>query len=282
MDKECKPVPDSAYDDDPPPTSLLEEYPDIVGVLLEPVDVELPSSGLFDEFADELETPVDSYVQDTASAEAGYARIFQEMEEGELSGGEIEQEIEEIQALEVGDLDDNTSGLSGGGMLEAGESFPETGLSDTGLPDSVMPAGGIVAGGAAILAGGILAAKVSSKHKDEKQELAWYYSVDGQQAGPLAEGKLREIILLGQLPAHGYVWREGMSQWIAISDSDIFMHRCLSCGQPFAPGSLFCGDCGAKLSGSESRPTATDLPCPRCRAKLKPKARFCGKCGQKI
>jgi predicted amidophosphoribosyltransferase len=48
---------------------------------------------------------------------------------------------------------------------------------------------------------------------------------------------------------------------------------CPKCNSVVAPGSKFCGNCGAGLG-----PTA----CPKCNTPLAPGAKFCASCGQKV
>ena len=48
---------------------------------------------------------------------------------------------------------------------------------------------------------------------------------------------------------------------------------CKNCGAPLEPGSLFCGECGAK--------NAPEF-CTNCGAKLNPGSKFCANCGAKV
>lgn len=48
---------------------------------------------------------------------------------------------------------------------------------------------------------------------------------------------------------------------------------CKNCGAPLEPGSLFCGECGAK--------NAPEF-CSNCGAKLNPGSKFCANCGAKV
>ena len=42
----------------------------------------------------------------------------------------------------------------------------------------------------------------------------WYYVKEGQQAGPVSEAELDELIRSGALAADTLVWREGMAEWV--------------------------------------------------------------------
>lgn len=53
------------------------------------------------------------------------------------------------------------------------------------------------------------------------------------------------------------------------------MYGCPSCGAPFAPGTTFCGSCGAKLPD----PSTIGI-CKNCGTRNEPGARFCSGCGQ--
>ena len=53
------------------------------------------------------------------------------------------------------------------------------------------------------------------------------------------------------------------------------MYGCPSCGAPFAPGTTFCGSCGAKLPDP-----STIGVCKNCGTRNEPGARFCSGCGQ--
>jgi membrane protease subunit (stomatin/prohibitin family) len=48
---------------------------------------------------------------------------------------------------------------------------------------------------------------------------------------------------------------------------------CPKCGQPNAPGTKFCGNCGTNLLGSA---------CPNCKTTVPPGVKFCGNCGTKM
>jgi uncharacterized RDD family membrane protein YckC len=41
----------------------------------------------------------------------------------------------------------------------------------------------------------------------------YYYAVNGQQTGPIAEEELRKMVAAGSLPPETPVWREGMADW---------------------------------------------------------------------
>ena len=50
----------------------------------------------------------------------------------------------------------------------------------------------------------------------------WYYEVEGEKKGPVLEDELSKLILDKSLLQHSLVWQEGMSDWIKISEVDVF------------------------------------------------------------
>ena len=45
----------------------------------------------------------------------------------------------------------------------------------------------------------------------------WYYGQGGQQEGPLDDAVMRERIAAGQVSSTDLVWREGMAEWLPLS-----------------------------------------------------------------
>jgi len=41
----------------------------------------------------------------------------------------------------------------------------------------------------------------------------YHYSLNGQQAGPISEDQLRQMVASGALPHDSLIWREGMAEW---------------------------------------------------------------------
>lgn len=44
----------------------------------------------------------------------------------------------------------------------------------------------------------------------------WFYTVNGQQAGPVDDAQLRSMIQSGQVRPMDLVWREGMANWAEV------------------------------------------------------------------
>lgn len=47
--------------------------------------------------------------------------------------------------------------------------------------------------------------------------MQWYYSKNGTQLGPVAEGELRAKLVAGEISQSDMVWREGMSNWLPVA-----------------------------------------------------------------
>lgn len=45
----------------------------------------------------------------------------------------------------------------------------------------------------------------------------WYYTKDGQRAGPVSDEQLRELVTAGKVQAADLVWKTGMPQWVQAS-----------------------------------------------------------------
>lgn len=67
----------------------------------------------------------------------------------------------------------------------------------------------------------------------------YYYSVNGQQAGPVSEEQLRQMVTTGSLKADTLVWREGMGEWqpfsTALGGVATPVVQCSVCKQVFPP-----------------------------------------------
>lgn len=45
----------------------------------------------------------------------------------------------------------------------------------------------------------------------------WFVSINGDQKGPYPTEQLRQLVADGLIPRDAYVWREGMAQWLPLS-----------------------------------------------------------------
>lgn len=180
----------------------------IMKILAEPVDLLAGSSKLLDDFVEEMEQQGGEMAQpgSEVQAENPYRTIFLTPDADEKPLTEILQEIEAVPEAES---------LADESPLDLPSSPDES--------DSVTV--GAIAAGAAILAGAgaAIAAKLGSKKEGEAPRILWHYAVDGQQYDPLPKVELREKLRSGQLPAGGYVWREGLKDWIPVSEAGLLI-----------------------------------------------------------
>lgn len=58
----------------------------------------------------------------------------------------------------------------------------------------------------------------------------WYYSLNGGQEGPFEETDFIHYFVTGALPMTTYVWREGMTDWLPVGQTELAAHF-----QPAAP-----------------------------------------------
>ena len=61
----------------------------------------------------------------------------------------------------------------------------------------------------------------------------WYYTQNGQQAGPVDEAQLSAMVAAGQLAASDMVWKDGMAAWLPVSAVPELSGG--AAAQPFAP-----------------------------------------------
>lgn len=70
--------------------------------------------------------------------------------------------------------------------------------------------------------------KARSREKDSQPSMdsggsesngeGWYYSVDGDQSGPVTLEELRHALEIGRLGAQDMVWKQGMAEWVAATE----------------------------------------------------------------
>ncbi len=49
----------------------------------------------------------------------------------------------------------------------------------------------------------------------------WFISINGEQKGPYPTDQLRQLIADGFVPRDAFVWRDGMAQWLPLSQVNI-------------------------------------------------------------
>ena len=76
----------------------------------------------------------------------------------------------------------------------------------------------------------------------------WFYAINGQQAGPVSDAQLDELLRSGTINQDTRVWREGMADWQALNavrpatsppiPSNGTGVTCAECGRSFPPAEL--------------------------------------------
>ena len=77
----------------------------------------------------------------------------------------------------------------------------------------------------------------------------WYYSLNDQQAGPISQVELAQM-LNETLPSDTIVWQDGMSEWLPAQDVEAF--RNIEASSYAVPNST--ADQNMQLSGTEGIP----------------------------
>lgn len=54
-----------------------------------------------------------------------------------------------------------------------------------------------------------------------KNDMMWYFAVNGKQCGPVTESALIELVHNEQIGLDTYVWRQGFTEWVTISQSGL-------------------------------------------------------------
>ena len=193
----------------------------IAAILAEPVDLLSDRKKVLDDVIDDLENPAlqitSSGIPDTI--ETNYRDIF-------LTPGEDVKPLSEIL------LDSEAQGEARTFDLEGSTAEATIHTSSESAIGGSFSAGGLAAG-AAILAGAgaVIAAKLSSKKAEELAQKQWHYSLNRQQHGPYSESDLHDQLQSGQLSPQGYVWREGLSDWISVREAGL-LEQAPHAGQP--------------------------------------------------
>ncbi len=100
----------------------------------------------------------------------------------------------------------------------------------------------------------------------------WYYVDGGQQAGPVDDAQLEQLVLSGKIQAETLVWHEGMAAWTPYRQVAPVATAAAPAGAPPvsgpvpAPsGSVVCGECGRAFSPAEVIRYGDKWVCAECK-----------------
>lgn len=66
------------------------------------------------------------------------------------------------------------------------------------------------------------------------ENILWFYEWSGDRLGPVSGDEIQSLYRSGKLNGHSLVWRDGLSDWVPFSASDL----AVSAGPPPVPGNL--------------------------------------------
>ena len=101
--------------------------------------------------------------------------------------------------------------------------------------------------------------------------MKWYYVENGQQAGPVEEFQLAELVQSGKLRGDTLVWHEGMAAWQAFSavkPGGITLPYTAAAGTAASTGETaeaVCGECGNIFRKEEMIPHGGVYICANCK-----------------
>jgi len=101
--------------------------------------------------------------------------------------------------------------------------------------------------------------------------MKWYYVENGQQAGPVEESQLAELVQSGKLRGDTLVWHEGMAAWQAFSTlkpAEIILPDAAPTGTSASPGEAgeaICAECGKLFRKDEMIPHGGVYICAACK-----------------
>lgn len=91
--------------------------------------------------------------------------------------------------------------------------------------------------------------------------MSWFYALDGQQAGPVTDSQLEELLSSRKIGPATLVWREGMAEWKPLN-----VARPLAA--PAVPGALggnLCAECGRTFPPEEMIQLHHAWVCAQCK-----------------
>jgi uncharacterized RDD family membrane protein YckC len=103
--------------------------------------------------------------------------------------------------------------------------------------------------------------------------MAWYYSDGGQQAGPVEDAQLEQLLQSGRIQPETLVWREGMASWKPYSQvrsgaGDASEPPVMVAEAPppgAAGGQAVCAECGGVFNLEETIAYGNARVCAKCK-----------------
>lgn len=111
--------------------------------------------------------------------------------------------------------------------------------------------------------------------------MAWHYNLKGQQVGPVTEAEVVYHIKTGALTANDKVLRDGMTEWISVSEAFPRLNGVKTDGHISKSGEIQCIRCGSTQLHSGARgysfwrggifgSSQVIITCLKCGQKFKP------------
>ncbi|HYG35210.1 MAG TPA: RDD family protein, partial [Clostridia bacterium] len=102
--------------------------------------------------------------------------------------------------------------------------------------------------------------------------MMWYYVENGQQAGPVEDSQLQELVRLGRVQSDTLVWREGMTNWQPCREAMPASFGAVpvaagavSVGAPAAGNEAVCAECGGIFNAQDMITHGNMHICARCK-----------------
>lgn len=100
--------------------------------------------------------------------------------------------------------------------------------------------------------------------------MAWYYAEAGQQAGPVDDAQLEQLVQSGRIQPSTLVWREGMANWQPYNQVRPGSHAAgattmLAEPPVTGPGQVVCAECGGVFNAQDTIAYGNARVCASCK-----------------